>query len=91
VEHGISSWSAATGLEPIINPRLEPPVRDAAPTDDAITAHDQMLFVTYLLDAEGSATWEEVCRIVLRINPAREPDRARRGREGPLAGRHPLR
>src|SRR3954454_9392824 len=39
-----------------------------------------MLFVTYLLDAEAdrSATWEEVCRIVPRIDPAREPARARR-------------
>jgi hypothetical protein len=61
---------------------LEPPVRDAAPTDDAITDYDQMLLVTYLrlLDAEAdrSATWEEVCRIVLRIDPARDPARARR-------------
>ena len=56
-------------------------MRDTAPTDDAITDYDQMLFATYLrlLDAEADrpAIWEEVCRIVLRIDPAREPARRR--------------
>jgi hypothetical protein len=82
-------WSAVTGPDPIIESMLEPPVRDEAPTDDAITDYDQMLFVTYLrlLDAEadGSATWEEVCRIVLRIDPAREPARARRAYDTHMA------
>ena len=53
---------------------------DEAPTDNAITDYDQMLFVAYLrlLDAAADrlATWE-VCRIVLRIDPAHEPARAR--------------
>jgi hypothetical protein len=82
-------WSAVTGPEPIIESMLEPPVRDEAPTDDAITEYDQMLFVTYLrlLDAaaDRSATWEEVCRIVLRIDPAGEPDRARRAYDTHMA------
>src|SRR5687768_16695281 len=82
-------WSAVTGPDPIIESMLEPPVRDAAPTDDAITDYAQMLFVTYLrlLDAaaDGSATWEEVCRIVLRIDPARETDRARRAYDTHMA------
>jgi hypothetical protein len=64
------------GQEPLAGPMLEPPVGDEAPTDDAITDYDKMLFVVYLrlLDAEaaGPVPWEEVCRIVLRIDPARE-------------------
>ena len=64
-------------------------MRDEAPTDDTITDYDQMLFITYLrlLDAaaDRSATWEEVCRIVLRIDPAREPDRARRAYDTHMA------
>ena len=45
---GSPPWSAVTGPEPIIESMLEPPVRDEAPTDDAITDYDQMLFVTYI-------------------------------------------
>jgi hypothetical protein len=39
-----------------------------------------------LLDADGDgADWREVARIVLRIDPEREPDRARRTFESQLA------
>jgi hypothetical protein len=31
----------------------------------------------YGIEAAGPVPWEEVCRIVPRIDPAREPDRAR--------------
>jgi len=31
-----------------------------------------------ILDAEARSDWQEVARIVLHIDPAREPDRARR-------------
>ena len=86
---GSPPWSAVTGPEPIIESMLEPPIRDAAPTDDAITDYDKMLFVTYLrlLDAEaaGPVPWEEVCRVVLRIDPAREPARARRAYDTHMA------
>jgi hypothetical protein len=77
------------GQEPLAGPMLEPPVGDEAPTDDAITDYDKMLFVVYLrlLDAEaaGPVPWEEVCRVVLRIDPAREPARARRAYDTHMA------
>jgi hypothetical protein len=61
-------------------PGLNPDVADTAPTDPALTGYDQDHLVTYLrlldADAEG-ADWREVARIVLHIDPDREPDRAR--------------
>ena len=44
-------------------------MRDEAPTDDAITDYDRMLFVTYLLDAEGSATGRCVGLCCASISP----------------------
>ena len=62
------------------NPPLDPDVADVAPTDPALTGYDQEHLVTYLrlldADTEG-ADWREVARIVLHIDPDREPDRAR--------------
>lgn len=61
-------------------PELDPDVADAAPTDSALTAYDEQHVVTYarLLQAESEkADWREVARIVLHIDPEREPDRAR--------------
>ncbi|HEX4294526.1 MAG TPA: DUF2285 domain-containing protein [Rhizomicrobium sp.] len=58
----------------------EPAVSDTAPTCATLTSYDQQHLVTYLrlLDAEkDGADWREVARIVLGIDPAREPDRAR--------------
>jgi len=61
-------------------PRLDPDVLDLAPTDPAVTAYDEENFFTYLrllhAKAEGE-DWREVARIVLHIDPNREPDRAR--------------
>jgi len=61
-------------------PPLNPEVADLAPSDQALTAYDQQHAVTYMrlldTDAEG-ADWREVARIVLLIDPEREPDRAR--------------
>jgi hypothetical protein len=66
-------------------PPLDPP--DQAPEADALTGYDQERLVTYLrlldADAEG-ADWTEVVRIVLHIDPSREPDRARRAWESHL-------
>ncbi len=62
-------------------PPLDPPVDDVAPTASILTAYDEQHRVTYLrlLDAEADgADWKEVARIVLHIDPVREPDRARR-------------
>jgi hypothetical protein len=61
------------------------PTRSTAP---ALTGYDEQHLVTYLrlLDAEtGGADWKEVARIVLHLDPDREPDRARRAWETHLA------
>jgi hypothetical protein len=61
-------------------PPLDPDVADAAPTDLMLTPYDHEHTVTYLrlLDADADgAQWQEVSRIVLHIDPVREPTRAR--------------
>lgn len=61
-------------------PPLDPDVADAAPTGSALTVYDEQHVVTYtrLLQAESEgADWQEVARIVLHIDPEREPGRAR--------------
>ena len=69
-------------------PPLDPPVADQAPVADGLTDYDHEHLVTYLrlldADAEG-ADWAEVARIVLHIDPSREPDRARHAWESHLA------
>ena len=68
-------------------PPLDPAILDLAPSDPALTSYDQQHAVTYkrLLDADAEgADWREVARIVLRIDPDREPDRARRAFESHL-------
>jgi hypothetical protein len=69
-------------------PPLDPDVADAAPTDSILTPYDHEHAVTYLrlldADAEG-ADWREVARIVLHLDPDREPDRARRAFESHLS------
>ena len=72
------------------NPRppLDPDCADEAPTADALTPYDMKHLVTYqrLLDADvEGADWTEVVRVVLHIDPATEPARARRARESHLA------
>ena len=73
---------------PIKPPPLDPDVADLAPTGPALTVYDEEHAVTYIrmldADAEG-ADWREVSRIVLHIDPEREPDRARRAFESHLA------
>jgi Uncharacterized conserved protein (DUF2285) len=63
---------------------LNPDVADAAPIDSMLTPYDHEHLITYLrlldADAEG-ADWREVARIVLHIDPEREPARARRAHE----------
>ena len=60
-------------------PPVDPDVADTAPTDATLTPYDHEHLITYLrllhADADG-AGWEEVARIVLHIDPDREPDRA---------------
>lgn len=68
-------------------PPLDPPVDDHAPQADVLTGYDQEHLITYLrlldADAEG-ADWTDVARIVLHIDPSREPERARRAWESHL-------
>lgn len=67
----------------IANPRpeLDPSVDDAPPDEERITDYDRVHMITYLrlLDADSAgADWREVTAIVLRVDPAIEPPRARR-------------
>lgn len=69
-------------------PPLDPPVSDTAPSDGILTSYDERHLITYLrlLDAENDrADWQEVAKIVLHIDPSREPERARRAWESHLA------
>jgi hypothetical protein len=69
-------------------PPKDPPAADAAPDGDLLTSYDQEHLVTYLrlLDAEAEgADWTEAARIVLKIDPSLEPQRARRAWESHLA------
>ena len=69
-------------------PPLDPGVADAAPADQILTAYDEQHVVTYmrLLQAESQgADWMEVARVVLQIDPVREPDRARSAYQSHLA------
>jgi Uncharacterized conserved protein (DUF2285) len=69
-------------------PPPNPDAADVAPNDPVLTAYDEEHIVTYmqLLDANAeNADWREVVRIVLRLDPDREPDRARRAFESHLA------
>ncbi len=70
------------------SPPLDPNVADLAPDTPSLTPYDEQHVVTYmrLLDAEADdANWREVALLVLHIDPAREPDRARRAFESHLA------
>lgn len=69
-------------------PQLDPDVADVAPNEAMLTAYDEQHVVTYirLLQADGQgADWREVARIVLHIDPEREPDRARTAYQSHLA------
>jgi hypothetical protein len=69
-------------------PALDPDVADVAPNQSVLTTYDEQHLVTYwrLLDAEAAgADWKEVARIVLHIDPDREPVRARNAFDSHLA------
>ncbi|MDE2465155.1 MAG: DUF2285 domain-containing protein [Alphaproteobacteria bacterium] len=69
-------------------PPLDPDVAESAPTDPVLTTYDEEHLVTYwrLLDAGAdSADWKEVARIVLHIDPDREPERARNAFDSHMA------
>jgi hypothetical protein len=60
---------------------MPPQVADTAPDEPFLTGYDMAHLVTYLrlldADAEG-ADWRELASIVLSLDLAKEPERARR-------------
>lgn len=65
-----------------------PEIADLAPSGHELTVYDEQHAITYMrmLDANArGADWREVSRIVLKIDPDREPDRARRAFDTHLA------
>lgn len=65
-----------------------PHVADTAPNEPFLTGYDEQHLVTYLrlLNAESEgADWREVSRVVLKIDPSKEPQRAKRVWESHLA------
>ena len=73
---------------PMKAPPLDPDVADIAPTGPTLTAYDEEHLITYLrvlaADREG-ADWREVSRIVLRIDPDQDTERAKLSFESHLA------
>lgn len=70
------------------NSDLEPAVAERAPVEADLTAYDRARLVTYLrlLDAASEdAPWQEVCRIVLRIDPEADEEAARASYDSHLA------
>ncbi|MER9202943.1 DUF2285 domain-containing protein [Mesorhizobium sp. M0933] len=71
-----------------IKPPLDPEVADVAPDSQVLTGYDEEHMITYmrLLDAAADgADWREVSRMVLHIDPDKEPERARKAWETHLA------
>jgi len=69
-------------------PQLNPQVTDVAPNGPVLTAYDEEHMITYMrvLDADQQgADWREVSRIVLRIDPDTEAERARLAFESHLS------
>lgn len=65
-----------------------PDFADQPPQMNRLSAYDERHLVTYLrlLDAEKDcASWEEAVTIIFAIDPAHEPDRARRIYDSHLA------
>ena len=83
---GPLNWTFARPSMP--NLPLDPDVADTAPSDSVLTVYDEEHIITYLrlLDANAEgADWREVARIVLHLDPDREPDRARKAFESHLS------
>jgi hypothetical protein len=63
------------------SPKLDAPVSADAPTCSVLTGYDEQHLITYLrlldADAEG-ADWREVARIVLHLDPVKNPENANR-------------
>lgn len=65
----------------MLQPKSNTPIADEVPWSDGLTAYDKEHFTTYmqLLDASADdAPEEEMAHVILGIDPAREPERARK-------------
>ena len=63
-------------------------IADEAPSEPVVTGYDKAHAKLYLrlLDADDEgAAWQEVAKVLLSVNPALEPDRARRRHQSHLA------
>lgn len=72
-------------------PEREPQIADEPKFEDRLTDYDYRLLIVYLrlLDAEkDGAHWREAAKIVLRIDPDMEPQRAFHAHETHLARAH---
>jgi hypothetical protein len=70
-----------------MNPISNPTIADEVPWSDQVTAYDREHFTVYLrlLDAAADdASAEEMSRIVLGIDPANEPARAKQALDSHL-------
>jgi hypothetical protein len=69
-------------------PELFPAVADIVSWSDQVTPYDERHFLTYarLLDADAAdASWREVARVVLLLDPDNAPEHAHRCWESHLA------
>ncbi|GLS32616.1 Uncharacterized conserved protein [Mesorhizobium albiziae] len=60
---------------------MKPEIIEEVPWSDSLTVYDNEHFTTYmrLLDASAdNATEDEMAHLILGIDPAREPERARK-------------
>ncbi|ESY63109.1 MULTISPECIES: DUF2285 domain-containing protein [Mesorhizobium] len=65
----------------MLQPKSNTPIADEVHWSDSLTAYDKAHFTTYmrLLDASADdASEEEMAHVILGIDPAREPERARK-------------
>lgn len=66
---------------------LNPEIADEVPWSEQVTEYDQRHFIVYvrLLDAHADgARDDDICRLVLGIDPLKEPERARQALESHL-------
>jgi hypothetical protein len=62
-------------------PPLDPSIAETAPTDPILTSYDEQHLIVYLrlLDAEtDGADWQEVARVVLKLDPSVGAEGAKR-------------
>lgn len=72
----------------VSNTAKRQPIADTAPSAEHVTDYDRAHAATYLrlLDAvEANAPWAEIAQVVLEIDAANEPERARGRYESHLA------